>query len=83
MLHEPLDRTALPGRVASLEHHDHLLTGFLDPVLNLQQFDLQLLLLLFVGRRLKLALVGIHALPEDPGPRVGIQPQRCKFAVRI
>ncbi len=36
-LHETSDRTALTGRVAAFEHHDHALRYFLDPGLQLQQ----------------------------------------------
>jgi hypothetical protein len=41
VLHEPLDRAALAGRVAALEDDDQPLTGVLDPLLKLQQLDLQ------------------------------------------
>jgi hypothetical protein len=41
VLGEPLDGAALAGRVAALEHHNQPLTGGLDPVLELQQLDLQ------------------------------------------
>jgi hypothetical protein len=49
VLHEPLDRAALAGRVAAFEQHDEFLAGLLDPFLHLQQFDLKLCLLLFIG----------------------------------
>ena len=48
MFHEALDRAALARRIASFEKDDDALTGLLDPALNLQQFDLQVLLLPFV-----------------------------------
>jgi len=41
MLHEAFDRAALAGGVAALEQHDNALASLLDPVLRLQQFDLQ------------------------------------------
>jgi hypothetical protein len=41
VLGEPLDRAALAGRVAPLEDDDDFLAGVLDPVLQLDQFDLQ------------------------------------------
>ena len=41
VLHEPLDRAALAGGVAALEHHDDALAGVLDPGLHLEQLDLQ------------------------------------------
>ncbi len=48
MLHESLDGAALAGGVAAFEEHDDALPGLLGPVLHLQQFDLQVLLELFV-----------------------------------
>lgn len=50
MLHEALDRAALPSRIASFEQDDDPLVGFLDPGLQLQQLRLQrefLLLIVF------------------------------------
>ena len=41
VLHEPLDRPALAGRVAALEEDDELLSGLPQPLLGLQQLDLQ------------------------------------------
>ena len=41
VLHETLYGAALAGRVAAFEEDDDLLAGFLDPALNLEQFDLQ------------------------------------------
>jgi hypothetical protein len=41
VLHEALDGAALAGGVAALEQDDHALAGFLDPGLQLEQFDLQ------------------------------------------
>ena len=41
LLHEPLDGATLAGRVAALEQDDQPLTGRLDPLLELQQLDLQ------------------------------------------
>jgi hypothetical protein len=49
--------TALAGRVAALEQDHHALAGFLDPGLQLQQFDLQpVLLLLVVAARHQVAI---------------------------
>jgi hypothetical protein len=41
MLHEALDGAALAGRVPALEQHHQPLARVLDPVLQLQQLDLQ------------------------------------------
>jgi hypothetical protein len=41
VLHEPLDRAALAGRVAPLEQDDQLLLRPLHPVLQLEQLDLE------------------------------------------
>jgi hypothetical protein len=41
VFHEALDGAALARRVAALEQDHHLLAGFLDPGLQLEQFDLQ------------------------------------------
>jgi hypothetical protein len=40
-LHEPLDRAALAGRVAALEHKHVPGAGVLGPILQLQQLDLE------------------------------------------
>ncbi|MCY1403690.1 hypothetical protein D9M71_188790 [compost metagenome] len=48
MFHEALDGAALARRVTTFEQHDDALPGFLDPVLHLEQFHLQLLLELLV-----------------------------------
>ena len=48
MLGEPLDRAALAGGIAALEHQHDLLTGVLHPALELEQLDLQPALLEFV-----------------------------------
>ncbi len=65
VLHEALDRAALAGRVAALEQHDDLLPRLLDPVLHLQQLDLQLLLVVLVDLRLDLVLVRVRALAKQ------------------
>jgi hypothetical protein len=41
VLGEPLDRAALTRRIAALEHEDEALVDGLDPVLQLDQLDLQ------------------------------------------
>ncbi len=48
VLHEPLDRAALPGGVAPLEQDDQPLATLLHPVLQLEQLDLQSSLLTVV-----------------------------------
>ena len=64
MLHEALDRAALAGRVAALEQHDDPLSRFLDPVLNLQEFDLKFGLVALVDGAPHLGLVGIDVALE-------------------
>jgi hypothetical protein len=50
VLHEALDRAALPRRIPSFEQDHHALAGLLHPGLPFQQFDLQPALLAFVPR---------------------------------
>jgi hypothetical protein len=71
VLHEPLDRAPLAGRVAALEQDDQPLTGGLDPVLELQQLDLQQSLgpLVLLARH-PLA-IGIALAPGLHRPTVG------------
>ena len=72
MLHEPLDRAALPGGVAALEQ-DHVLGArVLRPVLELQQLDLQLVLLFFVDVAIEPLVVGVVLAPglDRIAPRV-------------
>ena len=55
VLHEPLDRATLSGRVTSLEQDNQLLTRLADPCLRLEQLDLQETLR-------DLVLIALHAL---------------------
>jgi hypothetical protein len=48
VLHEAFDRPALAGGIAALEHDHDLLPGFLDPVLKLDQLDLEQVLRVLV-----------------------------------
>ena len=57
-LRDPLDRAALPGRVAALEQDDHFQSLVLDPLLQFHQFNLQFGELAFVGGFLELAGFG-------------------------
>jgi len=59
VFHEPLDRAAFTGRVASLENHNDALTAVLDPVLHLQKFNLKLLLACLVLFTAHATLVGV------------------------
>src|SRR3546814_7988800 len=63
MLGESLDRPALTGSIATFEDDEHLLTGFLDPQLQLEQLDLQTPLLPLVLAARHLLLVRIALLP--------------------
>src|SRR3546814_13958140 len=63
MLDESLDRPALTGSIATFEDDEHLLTGFLDPQLQLEQLDLQTPLLPLVLAARHLLLVRIALLP--------------------
>ena len=49
MFHKPLNGPPLSGRVAPLEEDHNLLFRGLDPRLHLEQFHLQMVLLLFVA----------------------------------
>ncbi|MNL21867.1 hypothetical protein D3C87_1431800 [compost metagenome] len=55
------DRAALAGRVPAFEQRHHPLARRLHPELHLDQFDLQLLKLLFVFVPVKLVVIGIIA----------------------
>jgi len=73
VLHEPLDRAALAGSIASFEQNHHALTSILDPYLQLEQFDLQPELLLFIALSRQQILVGISAFtPAGTQLRIGI-----------
>ena len=64
MLHEPLDRAALAGGVASLEDDDVALTVVLRPVLQLEQLDLQAVLGLLVLVTVHQLVVGVLLAPR-------------------
>jgi hypothetical protein len=73
VLGEALDRAALAGGVAALEHHDDAAPGVLDPVLELEQLDLQqslVPLVLLTGQAL---LVGVALPPGVDRRAVGTQ----------
>ena len=74
VLGEPLDGAALAGSVPALEQHDDLLAGLLHPLLHLQQFDLQLRLVLLVVLAADLGLVRILAVLEHPADLVRVLP---------
>ena len=61
MFRKALDRPALAGGVAPLKQDHHFLAGSFRPILQLQQFDLQFDLMLFVFLSSQLALLGILA----------------------
>ena len=73
MFHEALDGAALAGRIAPFEQDHHLLAGFLDPGLQLEQFDLQAVFLALVIAAQHQVLVGIAA----------VAPVLDQFLVRI
>jgi hypothetical protein len=71
VLGEPLDRAALAGRVAALEHDHDVLAGRLHPVLQLDQLDLKRALeVLILGPR---HLLGVRVVltpgVDDPAIR--------------
>jgi hypothetical protein len=61
VLHHALDGAALAGRVAPFEQDDDTLAGLLDPGLQLEQFDLQAVFLIFVTLARQQVLVRIGA----------------------
>jgi hypothetical protein len=76
VLHEPLDGAALAGRVAALEQDDQPLPGGLDPVLELQQLDLQQSLGPFIFLAPHPLGVGIAFPPGIHRPTVGAHQHR-------
>ena len=72
MLGEPLDRAALARRIPALEEDDRAPAVVLEPVLELQQLDLQPVLLLLV-------FVAIHPLRV----RIALLPGVDRIALRI
>ena len=88
MFHEALDRAALASGVAAFEQHDNALAGLLGPPLDLQQFNLQRRLALFVGAVADLGIVGIFPALEGADGRLAIlgaagAEERCLVAHRI
>ena len=65
MFHKAFDRTALARGIAPFEQDHDLLPGFLDPVLNLEKFDLQFRLVRFVGFARHHRFVGINTFAEN------------------
>jgi hypothetical protein len=76
VLHEPLDGAALAGGVAALEHDHQPLTGRLDPVLELQQLDLEQALGPFVVVTPNPLGIGIALPPGVHRSAVGAQQHR-------
>jgi hypothetical protein len=63
VLHEPLDRAALASRVAPLEHDRQPLTGRFDPLLELQELDLEQALAVLVLHALHPLVVRVALAP--------------------
>lgn len=82
-LGEPLDRAALPGRVPALADHHDPLTGFSDPALKLEQFDLQDPLGPLVLLTSDFAVVGVILPPGSDRSAVGIKQHRLLRAAGI
>ena len=81
VLHEPLDGAALAGRVAPLEQDDQALVGVLDPLLELQQLDLQQplhSLVVLAGHPLP---VGVALPPGVDG--CAVDPEQHRVVVRV
>src|SRR5699024_3477596 len=78
MLGEALDGAALAGGVPALEDDDRLLIVVLEPVLVLQQLDLQLVLLALVLVAVHAGLVGVPLLPGVDGVALGIDEVRIR-----
>ena len=76
MLPEPLDRATLAGRVTPLEHEHQLVAGVLDPVLGLQQLDLQTPLVLLVLVAAHPLGVRVVLLPRHHGKAIGPEQHR-------
>jgi hypothetical protein len=76
VLGEPLDRAPLAGGVAALEHDNQPLAGGLEPVLELQQLDLQQPLGPLVLLAPHLLGIGIALAPGVHRPTVGTHQHR-------
>ena len=70
MFHHALDRTAFTGCVTTLENNHDALTGFFDPVLQFQQFDLQTVFLFFIRFALHTVFVWVRAFTPFVGQDV-------------
>ncbi|MNQ41338.1 hypothetical protein D3C85_550120 [compost metagenome] len=94
VFHHALDGAALARRVAPFKQNHHALPGGLDPGLQLQQFHLQLVLLLFVIAAQHAVAIGVDAFapvhrqlfvgvaPRGGRLRVGLQ-QRAMHGARV
>jgi hypothetical protein len=83
VLGQPLDRAALAGGVTPLEQDQHLLPGRLDPLLQLQQFDLQrplLAVILLAGYTVR---IGIILPPGLDDVAVLVEQQRLVLVVVV
>jgi hypothetical protein len=81
VLHEALDRPALARRVASLEDDHDLLPGLLDPVLQLDQLDLEQVLLMLVFRPRHSLVVRVVLAPGIHLPAVRMDQDRIVIVV--
>ena len=81
VLGEALDRASLAGRIASLEQDDDPLPGLLDPVLQLEQLDLEQALFVVVRRAIEAGLVGKVLAPGVQGNAGVIQQDRVVVIV--
>ena len=71
MLGDAVDRPALAGRIAAFHHHHHALLVALDPVEQLQHFNLQAIQVCRVGLAFQALVIWKAARPHgrivDPG----------------
>ena len=81
MLGEALDRAAFAGCVASLEDDHQPSIVRLEPLLQLEQFDLQRTLLRIVGRPLHFGVVGVVLAPGVHDGPVGAHQHRVIIVV--
>ena len=65
MFHESFDGTALACGVSTFHQNNESLAGQLDPVLHLQEFNLQLLLVLLVNSLANFGLVRIRPVAKQ------------------
>ena len=64
MFHKALNGAAFTCRIAPFKQHDHPFTALFNPLLDLEQLHLQLMLMLFVELARYLALVRVFARAE-------------------